>query len=237
MNAVAAVACVGAPRHVESAAPREARTGSLDEVYERAVLAAKSGGLPRTSTLTPLRACSSTDATTMPTVRVATWGNGPLRVSEGRLELDTWVTVVPEIQDRCASWHLSGASLDLRLRQLLGLPPAWASDRVSELTVSCADIFRPCPDPDTTDGACEREFPPHVTDAHRAWFETQRRAAFDTTPAFPWTALGYTFDWSSNDRSPANGEGIIGLSEYVVRRGAHVEAVVAQPSAVYCRDR
>jgi hypothetical protein len=75
---------------------------------------------------------------------------------------DTWVTVAPELKN-----YFSGTSPSaLRLAQLLGLPPEYATagdareaQYVLELWVSPKDLFRPCPDPEITDKECQTDYP------------------------------------------------------------------------------
>ncbi|ACD96092.1 hypothetical protein [Trichlorobacter lovleyi] len=75
---------------------------------------------------------------------------------------DTWVTVAPELKN-----YFGGtAPSALRIAQLLGLPPEYATPGnpkealyFLELWVSPNDLFRPCPDPEITDRECQTDFP------------------------------------------------------------------------------
>lgn len=147
---------------------------------------------------------------------------------------DSWVTVVPEMKQRFAG---TIPSL-LRVVQLLGLPPSYATKGnprevkyVMELWVSPSDLFRPCPDSEISDTVCEMQFPAdpfRILDTHNtirateglaapvfktytAWFNNRARNVYTATSssdAYPWTRLGYTYDWGSPLR--------FGLSEFVV---------------------
>ena len=139
---------------------------------------------------------------------------------------DSWVTVAPELKD------FFGNSMPdpLRIAQLLGLPPGDADRKayMLEMYVSPEDLFRPCPDPEITDGQCELEFPidlfrsfdPSVLiyadqNAVNAfvdypeWFENRTEFIYTAQYPYPWTRLGYTYDWGSPNNP-------IGLSEFVV---------------------
>lgn len=145
---------------------------------------------------------------------------------------DSWVTVVPEIKN----FFANSPPEPLRIAQLLGLPPAAATPGdaseykyMLELWVAPKDLFRPCPDTEISDTVCELGFPvdafhtPNLTNLVRAsagpnsgvfmtypdWFSNQSEYSY--TPGsspYPWTRLGYTYDWGSNSH--------IGLSEFVV---------------------
>ncbi len=145
---------------------------------------------------------------------------------------DSWVTVVPEIKN-----YFGGtAPQPLRVAQLLGLPPEAATVGNSgeykymlEMWVSPQDLFRPCPDTEISDTACETSFP---TDSFRMldpnntvraivgpeygvfmtylfWFNNQTSYSYTIgSYPYPWTRLGYTYDWGNSNH--------IGLSEFVV---------------------
>ncbi|MFZ4480441.1 MAG: hypothetical protein ACOYNZ_11185 [Rhodoferax sp.] len=145
---------------------------------------------------------------------------------------DSWVTVVPELRN----FFAVTAPKPLRIAQLLGLPPQAAISGdpkeykyMMEMWVAPRDLFRPCPDTEISDTACETGFPidsfrtADLTNMLRAtagpnygvfmtypdWFGNQMRYSY--TPGsnpYPWTRLGYTYDWG--------GSNPVGLSEFVV---------------------
>jgi hypothetical protein len=148
------------------------------------------------------------------------------------LNADLWVTVAPEMK------HFFQASTPqpIRIAQLLGVPPEYAAEERSlvELWVSPQDMFRPCPDPEITDRECQAEFPSdpfrtfsstelvrategpgwNVFMNYTGWFNNRKNYIYTNArnyPAsspYPWTRLGYTYDWGS----PSH----VGLSEFVV---------------------
>jgi hypothetical protein len=149
---------------------------------------------------------------------------------------DVWVTVAPDLQRRCQ--EMAGEDQFLRLQQLLGLPPEDATDRkIFTFLVRSADIFRPCADPRITTTSCTLDVPDAqpagpTTDAHLRFLLRQilssYRVGFDRF-GYPFTALGYTYDWKPDSETHH-----IGLSEYVVRRGAVVRDVKEIDTAEYC---
>ncbi len=148
------------------------------------------------------------------------------------LKADIWVTVVPEMKN----FFRGAVPQPIRITQLLGTPPEYAEEERSmvELWVSPGDMFRPCPDPEITDRECQAEFPADPfrifssTELIRAtegpergifmnytgWFNNRKKYIYyyprnyPTTEPYPWTRLGYTYDWGSLNH--------MGLSEFVV---------------------
>lgn len=135
-----------------------------------------------------------------------------------------WVTAAPELKKFCIE-HGPGegnSSLPRRLEQLLGLPPNSGHKYVVELWVDPDDLFRPSADPEVTDYEAQLEFPDvrgymSVSDQYQQWYKTTAAARYRPTsgPAYPWTRLGYTYDWG-------NAETRVGLSEFVIREGAEL---------------
>ena len=126
---------------------------------------------------------------------------------------DTWVTVVPELQ---AVYHATATDQPLlRIEKLLGLPPDTGNEWFAELWVDPDDLFRPCPDREINDSVCELRFPDDAAEEHIEWFNNQIVESYCQEQQYPWTRLGYTYDWDSST-------GEIGLSEFIIRQGAQV---------------
>lgn len=145
---------------------------------------------------------------------------------------DSWVTVAPEIKN----YFGITVPQPLRIAQLLGLPPEYAvpgdpkeAKYMLELWVSPQDLFRPCPDTEISDTVCETSFPSDsfrmldlnntvrategtdygVFKTYSSWFNNRTRNVYSTgSSPYPWTRLGYTYDWGSSNHT--------GLSEFVV---------------------
>lgn len=148
------------------------------------------------------------------------------------LKADLWVTVAPEMK----TFFLGMTPQPLRIAQLLGVPPEYATEERSmvELWVAPGDMFRPCPDPEITDRECQTSFPSdpfrsfvstelvrategpgwNVFMNYTGWFNNRKDYIYANTrnyPAsspYPWTRLGYTYDWGNSSH--------VGLSEFVV---------------------
>lgn len=148
---------------------------------------------------------------------------------------DIWVTAAPIIKDSCRSFFKTQKDPYMRLRQLLGLQPFTIETFFLELWVKPDDLYRPCPDNETTDTACELNMPDTVTDAYRKWFNHTRAVQYnDCTDTefhefgYPWTQLGYTYDWSPENHSH------IGLSEFVIRKNTIVYVKGKHTTKMYC---
>ncbi|HHT9136399.1 MAG TPA: hypothetical protein ACFYEK_04050 [Candidatus Wunengus sp. YC60] len=145
-------------------------------------------------------------------------------------DANIWVTAVPELKNFIQ--NNSGNITALRIEQLLGLPPEGGKTKFIEMWVNPGDMFRPSPDPEITDHEAEITFPTvlnrfltfdnrvHIVEydgdkqadvsyAYREWFRHRRQTIYSGDYPYPWTRLGYTYDWG-NTSSHA------GLSEFVI---------------------
>ncbi len=148
------------------------------------------------------------------------------------LERPIWVTTVPELKDFCEKNRPIFPDMNLRLEQLLGLPPGNGKTRVLELWANPDDLFRPSPDPEITDREAELDFPAStnfvtVSPDHIAWFTDLKEKSYGPD-GYPWTRLGYTYDWG-------NPESEVGLSEFVIRVGAKVYVHTVTETMEYCQ--
>lgn len=171
-------------------------------------------------------------------VLVATWvGSDEFdsKIGQTIQARELWVTAVPELQRFCRT-HPGGRPSPLRIKQLLGLPPDYHVTKFVEVWVSPKDLFRPSPDPEITDRRAEFNLENtirtrQISCDHFEWFTRNLRGMYQTPngPGFPWTRLGYTYDWGNPQKH-------IGLSEFVVRAGASVEVYRVVPTDKYIQQ-
>lgn len=131
---------------------------------------------------------------------------------------DVWVTIVPEIRREFSLIDFeSDSALKLRATQMLGLPHSIDYTHFAELWVKPDDLFRPSPDNEITDSVAQIHFPHDVDDDYKYWFNLTYKESFypEEGPRYPWTRLGYTYDWN-----PDSDE--IGLSEFVIRVNSQI---------------
>jgi hypothetical protein len=168
-------------------------------------------------------------------VIVVTWtswdGYDSLVGNSTVLQREVWVTAAPELRNFCKSCCRDNESLILRLEQLQGLPPDNGKTRVVEMWASPSDLFRPSADPEITDHEAELDFPTSsdyitINQSHIDWYNALRNESYGDG-GYPWTRLGYTYDWG-------NPQSEVGLSEFVVRQGATVEIISVSTTAEYC---
>jgi hypothetical protein len=176
-------------------------------------------------------------------VTVATWTRRKPAKDSGEMITpdDTWVTVEPNLQKFCSAFakaHDGNAEeLSLRLEQRLGLPPAYGNTTFVRMRIrqpTRKTIFRPCSDPRTDEGRCEAGGPREGDGEYAAWFYKQYFSAFGLPQPslYPWTSLGYTFDWAQG----SDGQFVrYGESEFVIPKGARVEILGSMSTAEYCR--
>lgn len=158
-----------------------------------------------------------------PYVLVVTWKSASYYPNGGDSLYNTgpypiWVTTAPQLKN----WFQQQRCVDtnLRLKQLLGLPPVGTEYKYFvEFWVKPSDLFRPCPDSEVTDKTCSTCFPSNTSTTYIAWFNNSRISRYyqcQLYDQYPWTQLGYTYDWN-----PAN-LSHVGMSEFVIRENANI---------------
>lgn len=156
-----------------------------------------------------------------------------------KLSDDVWVTAVPEVQKICQGYK---DDLAQRLRQLLGLHPGQEIINFVVISADEAEIFRPTANPDPTTvlpcssdipANCGEVFPDNVSQEHVKWIANQMLSSYVISEStiipigYPWTRLGYTYNWKS-------GANKYGASEYVIRKGSTVNVLDIVPYQDYC---
>ena len=142
-----------------------------------------------------------------------------------------WVTAVPELKSFCTDYTATQPDPTLRLEQILGLPPNNGKTKFVEIWVEPKDLFRPSPDPEITDHEAELTFPTSryftVSEDYVTWFNDLRSSSYGDD-GYPWTRLGYTYDWGNPNTD-------VGLSEFIISEGATVEIRVVMSTGDYCQ--
>jgi hypothetical protein len=219
---LAALALAAALAGCATTAGGARRQAALERHYAEAVL--------RAAVFEPADALPLTALSTDPATLVS-WTTYAYEPGAQTLPVDLWVTADPEVAERCR--RFPDADRILRLQQLLGLPPDpenGAERRFVVLRARLADVFRPCTNPDPTSrGPCAETFPEAASTDHRLWLGDWMLEAYQLPHGYPYTRLGYTYDWG---RPP--GATRYGVSEFVVAEGAWIEVVAVVPTAEYC---
>lgn len=150
-------------------------------------------------------------------VLVCTWNDTPEDYPDGAGvtvgEEAVWVFSGPEFE----AWYAANAGgvedWELRLCQLLGLPPDTGYTHFTTLWAAPEDLLRPAFNPDVTASTMVEELTGE--DWYQTWFEDNTAASYDGD-GYPWTRLGYTYDWADNGTE-------YGMTEFIVESGAEVK--------------
>ncbi|WP_135607307.1 hypothetical protein [Methanococcoides methylutens] len=149
-------------------------------------------------------------------VLVVTWTkypeSYPVGVNVSTWWGDTWVMVIPELKGFVQQNDIQDDELTVRLEQLIGLPYDNGNNYFVEMWVMPDDLFRPAPDPEITDTQAQLYFHENVSQEHLEWFNSLNSTTYEE---YPWTRLGYTYDWGDPKSD-------VGLSEYVVKENSQV---------------
>lgn len=138
----------------------------------------------------------------------------------------TFVTAAPEVRDWFRRNRVEPTVL--RLEQLLGLPPKNGKNRFALLWVWPRDLLRPSPDPEITDSVAELDFRRGVDKAYVRWFSDRSATTYAGVAPYPWTRLGYTYDWGSTNH--------VGVSEFIIRPGARVGVMALLANEEFFRE-
>jgi len=133
------------------------------------------------------------------------------------LNWETWVSAAPEVQQFAASSALSLDAVVMRTKQRLGLRPDKAYAYWVEFWVLPTDLYRPSADP--YPGDCEAQLTftdspeSSVSADYKQWYnDTESTMYVLSRNGFPWTRLGYTYDWGDPTDE-------VGFSEFIIRLG------------------
>jgi hypothetical protein len=128
----------------------------------------------------------------------------------------TWLFIPDQMKQRLTPFFREQSDTIERLCQLLGLPPAGkgSDTHIAEVWVPTSRLFRPAGDPSITTTTTPGHLISTTTDDYDTWFNNNIIYSYyaplgPSGHHYPWTRLGYTYDW-------APGSSHVGLSEYVL---------------------
>lgn len=160
-------------------------------------------------------------------VVLVTWHNDGERFKDGEIthlkdDEVFWAFTDKEFLKWFRENHDKVDNWDIRLKQLLGKAPDTDNRYFTVFWVRVTDVFRPAFFPEINTDMMNTAFTNTLeedTSENAMWFKNW----FDKTNAsayrkdgFPWTRLGYTYDWGNPDSK-------YGLSEFIVKEGAEIE--------------
>lgn len=155
-------------------------------------------------------------------VLLCTWHNYPDSYPAGETVTLEWGNVWTFTPDELAQKYQAEADKvsdwNLRLTQLIGFAPDSTHSTFTTFWVDPADIRRPAFQPDPANGEMLLELDQEAAgESYADWFDGNILSSY-FYGAYPWTRLGYTYDWADNGTE-------YGLSEFLIRQGAQVEVV------------
>lgn len=153
-------------------------------------------------------------------VLLVSWHNLPESYPQGQnISLsfgEVWAFTDKEI----VNWYAQNSKKmvknpNLRLKQLLGLAPDCDYTHFSAMWVRPEDVFRPAHITDV--GSVDMTLSvdsQSVSPSYKQWFDkTVLNSYFDSS--YPWTRLGYTYDWAADTNE-------YGLSQFVIEKDSDV---------------
>jgi hypothetical protein len=122
-----------------------------------------------------------------------------------------WVFIPDQFSKRMKSTTYMANDTLLRMRQLLGLPPNNQNNYIVELWVKPEDLFRPAADSEIDDQKAGLYFPANADTNYVKWFNQNiYDSYFSNWTHYPWTRLGYSYDWSGYKSE-------VGISEFCIK--------------------
>jgi len=101
---------------------------------------------------------------------------------------------------------------NLRFKELIGLPPDSKYTHFTAMWVPIDKIKRPAYSCEVRNDVTNVKFAENVDKNFMQWFDSNIVTSY-FEDAYPWTRLGYTYDWADNGTE-------YGLSEFLVEKGA-----------------
>ena len=149
-------------------------------------------------------------------VLLVTWHDygEPCEPGESLAHQDIWATSLGELTD----WYQENGSgvtdWDLRFAQLLGMPDDGSCTRFSAFWIAPSQAIRPAYVTDVT-AQMENGYDQITDPEYKAWFDGNILYSYFESE-YPWTRLGYTYDWSGGDSA-------YGLTEFLITDGSKAE--------------
>ena len=158
-------------------------------------------------------------------VLLCTWHSYPDSYPEGETVTTKWGSVWVYTDKEMASYaeELKNAKdPTMRLRQLISISPGKTHSTVTGMWVKPSDVIRPAYQTDATDGRMFTAFEDveKVDEQFKEWFDQNILNSY-FYGEYPWTRLGYTYDWADNGKE-------YGLTEFLVKQNADVEVAFTE---------
>lgn len=158
-------------------------------------------------------------------VLLCTWHNYPDSYPEGETVTASW-GFIWTFTDKEMATHAGelkeSEDAKMRLRQLISIDPNKNHSTVTGLWVDPSDVIRPAYRSDAANGSMWTAFPAgeEVDESFKAWFDQNILSSY-YYGSYPWTRLGYTYDWADNGKE-------YGLTEFLIKQNAEMEVAFTE---------
>ena len=127
---------------------------------------------------------------------------------------DIWATSLGEMKDWYQENNSGVTDWNLRFAQLLGMPNDGSCTRFTAFWIEPSEIIRPAYVTDVT-AQMENGYDQITDPVYQNWFDGNIIYSYFESE-YPWTRLGYTYDWSGGDSE-------YGLTEFLIADGDKAE--------------
>lgn len=151
-------------------------------------------------------------------VLLLTWHNYPDSYPEGENVTIGWGPVWTFTEQELLSYREELHNADepeMRFRQIIGFAPDSEHSTVTGFWVDPGSVKRPAYQSNPTIGDMTTDFRENIDEAYKEWFDENILWSY-YYGEYPWTRLGYTYDWADNDTE-------YGMTEFIVESGAEVK--------------
>lgn len=153
-------------------------------------------------------------------VLLCTWHNYPDSYPKGEKVTINWGYVWTFTDKEIASNAdelKTAKDPEMRMKQLIGFEPDSKHSTVTAFWVKPEDVLRPAYQSNATLGSMSTSFAEDedADSEFRQWFDENILSSY-YYGAYPWTRLGYTYDWADNGKE-------YGMTEFIVNPGSEVE--------------
>ena len=128
---------------------------------------------------------------------------------------NVWTFTGGELEDWYQENKEGVTDWQARMKELLGLTPDNESNYVTAMWAKPEDVFRPAYVSDIGTVEMTDSFADDVDEDYKAWFDANIISSY-YDGEYPWTRLGYTYDWADNGQA-------YGLSEFIVKQDSDVK--------------
>jgi len=136
-----------------------------------------------------------------------------------------FVTVVPQLKNLCRETSFGvKEGVSYRLEQLLGMASKSNKTFFIEVWVRPQDLIRPCRDTGITDRSCGIVLGDTTVAHYREYLYSLKQ----DTRGYPFTELGYTYDWNKHNRSHE------GASEFLIKKNRDIIVKGFIETSEYC---